>query len=120
MEPIEAAAQALDAVRGGDVHVQAVAAQRAKLANSDTTPSARVLSALQATDLSFEKFGLQQSSAHAEYFRSRPLSAAEHACFDALAKQSLAQQQAMESTQSGDFDAFVAAYNERTPRQLCE
>ena len=79
-----------------------------------------MLAELQTTDKSFEQFGLRQSVAHAKYFRARPLSAEENAYFDTLAKTSIAEQEEMERTQCGDFDAFVAAYNQRTPQQLCD
>jgi glutamate--cysteine ligase len=79
-----------------------------------------VLAALEANGNSFERFGLQQSEKHADYFRSRPLAAHDIDYFTNLAKDSLAAQDNMERTQSGNFDAFVASYNQRTPPQLCE
>ena len=79
-----------------------------------------MLAELQATDKSFEQFGLRQSIAHAEYFRARPLNAEENFYFDTLAKTSIAEQEEMERKQCGDFDAFVEAYNQRTPQQLCD
>ncbi|HTH44363.1 MAG TPA: glutamate--cysteine ligase [Oxalicibacterium sp.] len=122
---IQAAADLLDAQRAdaGDrsqPHAQALAAQMEKLRDPEQTPSARVLQQLDACRRSFERFGMQQSELHARHFRARPLDAKDTACFETLAQQSIAQQQEMERTQSGDFDAFVVAYNERTPRQLCE
>jgi glutamate--cysteine ligase len=125
LEQIGTVAQVLDAQAGTAIgeahqHADALAAQRNKLRDPAQTPSARVLAELDAGDRSFERFGLQQSERHAEHFHSRPLSASENAHFEALAEKSLAQQQQMEREQSGDFDAFVLAYNARTPRQLCE
>jgi glutamate--cysteine ligase len=125
LEQIGAAARLLDAQaaaagRDGSEHADVLAAQMRKLRDPAQTPSARVLAQLDACGRSFARFGLQQSEAHARYFRSRPLSAQENAGFAALARESLAQQEEMERTQSGDFDAFVLAYNARTPRQLCE
>lgn len=120
LERIQSAADLLDAQRADQQHAQALAAQKEKLLDSSLTPSARVLAELQTTDKSFEQFGLRQSVAHAKYFRARPLSAEENAYFDTLAKTSIAEQEEMERTQCGDFDAFVAAYNQRTPQQLCD
>ena len=74
------------------------------------TPSAQVLSALQANKQTFAEFSFQQSQAHAEYFRSKPLSAEQRAQFEESVQQSLADQAATEAEQSGDFDTFVAAY----------
>lgn len=129
LEKIQAAADLLDAQRrdgrpdmqrNSNPHAQALAAQKEKLMHPELTPSACVLAALQTTNRSFEQFGLQQSIRHAEYFRSRPLSDSETAYFTTLATQSLAEQGEMERKQAGDFDAFVASYNERTPPQLCD
>lgn len=120
LEQIQAAAAVLDAQRGDDQHAVALTVQKEKLLHPELTPSARVLAELQDTNKSFEQFGLRQSIAHAEYFRARPLNEQENAYFNALALSSIAEQQAMESTQTGDFDSFVIAYNERTPRQLCD
>jgi len=125
LEQIHAAADLLDAQRkdAGDSsqpHAQALAVQVEKLRDAEKTPSARVLQQLESCERSFERFGLQQSERHAHHFRTRPLDARENAYFATLAQESIAQQKRMEQAQCGDFDTFVAAYNERTPRQLCE
>ncbi len=120
LEGIQAAAVLLDAQRNDDQHIHALDAQKEKLHDAALTPSAHVLAALRAGENSFEKFGLQQSLVHAEHFRARPLSEEETTAFIALATESIAEQEAMERTQTGDFDAFVTAYNQRTPAQLCE
>ncbi|HWU98300.1 MAG TPA: glutamate--cysteine ligase [Oxalicibacterium sp.] len=120
LEQIHLTADLLDAQHGDKQHAEAIRSQQKKLHDTTLTPSARVLAALQANGKSFEQFGMQQSRAHAEHFRMRPLSEKETAVFDTLAKQSLAEQEKMEQTQCGDFDAFVAAYNLRTPQRLCD
>lgn len=117
---IQQAANLLDAQRGDRQHADALSAQKEKLLDPALTPSASVIVALQTNDNSFEKFGLQQSRQHAEYFRARALDNDDIAYFTTLATRSIAEQEEMERTQCGDFDAFVAAYNERTPPQLCE
>ena len=120
LEQIRMAANLLDAQHGDTQHAEALDAQQRKLHDPTLTPSARVLDALQSNGKSFEQFGLQQSRAHAEHFRARPLSDKEVAEFKELAQQSLAEQEKMEHAQCGDFDAFVAAYNLRTPQRLCD
>lgn len=120
LEHIRQAATLLDAQRDDDQHTDTISLQLEKLRDPQATPSARVLAALQAHGGSFERFGLQQSRAHAEHFRTHPLKAEETAFFEMLAQQSIQQQQDMEKTQSDNFDAFVAAYNLRTPQRLCE
>ena len=105
----------LDAQRGDAAgvatpHADALALQAAKLADPDSTPSARVLAQIQAEGGSFAAFGLRQSQAHAAYFRSHPPSAQDMTEFAALAAQSNAQQAALELADTGSFDDFVQAY----------
>jgi glutamate--cysteine ligase len=111
---IEIAAKALDALRGDDSHARALAAQRAKLADASLTPSARVLQTMRDKQQSFLAFALEQSEAHAAYFRARPLDAGATQAFADLATQSLEQQAKLERDEVGSFDAFVAAYRAYT------
>jgi glutamate--cysteine ligase len=111
---IEIAATALDTLRGDNVHRRALDAQRAKLADPSLTPSARVLQIMRDKQQSFLAFGLEQSEAHAAYFRARPLDAATTQAFTDLATQSLEQQTRLEHEEVGSFDAFVAAYRAYT------
>jgi glutamate--cysteine ligase len=120
IDRISAVAGLLDTQRGDDVHAHALNAQRDKLYAPELMPSARVLDAIRANGGSFAKFGMQQSLAHAAAFRARPPSAAERDYFMALAQTSLAEQQEMERTQTGDFDQFITDYRSRTPSQLCK
>lgn len=115
MERIEAAARALDAVGGGDAYVRAVCAQRAKLADPEATPSARVLRTMRERGQSFLAFGLAQSTAHAEHFRARPLDADTLQAAHTLAERSLAEQAELEQRDApGSFDEFVNDYRSYT------
>jgi glutamate--cysteine ligase len=116
LDRIAAVADALDAQRGDNTHAQVLAMQRAKLESPELTPSAKALDAVRAQGGSFLAFGLQQSHAHAQAFRARPLSAEERAYFTAMARKSLAEQARIESMQTGTFDSFIAAYQARLPR----
>ncbi|SDF87760.1 glutamate-cysteine ligase [Paraburkholderia phenazinium] len=111
---IEIAAKTLDTLHGNDMHMRALAAQRAKLADVSLTPSARVLQTMRDKQQSFLAFGLEQSEAHAAYFRARPLDAATEQTFTELAAQSLDEQERLEREEVGSFDAFVAAYRAYT------
>jgi glutamate--cysteine ligase len=111
---IELAAEALDALHGGDAHMRSLTAQRAKLGDPSLTPSARVLQTMRDKQQSFLAFGLEQSEAHAAYFRARPLDADATQAFTDLATQSLEQQTKLEREEVGSFDAFVAAYRAYT------
>jgi len=110
LERIRPVAALLDSLRGDSVHSDALAAQSAKLADAELTPSAKVLAALRANGKSFAAFALAQSEKHAAYFRSHPPTAEEAAYFDNLAAISLAEQAEMEAAPQTNFDDFVAAY----------
>jgi glutamate--cysteine ligase len=94
-------------------HLEALDAQKAKVADPDKTPSARVLQEVRTLG-SFAKFGLRQSELHAQALRADPLMPAETALFDDMAQTSLAEQARIEADDSGSFDDFVAAYNSST------
>ncbi|MDQ7970136.1 MAG: glutamate--cysteine ligase [Oxalicibacterium faecigallinarum] len=119
LDRIQATATLLDSQCDDRRHSDALLLQKEKLLDADKTPSAKVLARLAQHGNSFTAFGLQQSRDHAAYFAARPLSAQEEAEFVRMSQASLNEQTQMEQQQSGDFDAFVAAYNQRTPSRLC-
>jgi glutamate--cysteine ligase len=120
LERIQPVAAMLDALRGDQVHARTLEVQRAKLRALDTTPSAVVLETIRGNGGSFLQFGLSQSQANARDLRARPLGARQLEEFRSMAKASLAEQEEMERTQSGNFDDFITQYRQRTPPQLCQ
>ena len=110
LEKIAPLAALLDQSHGGDAHSKAVDAQLAKVKDPSLTPSAQVLAAMAEHKESFSQFSLRQSEAHAQFFRSEPLSAEEQAAFEARARSSLLAQQELEQHEVGDFDLFVGSY----------
>jgi len=119
LEKIAPVAALLDLQRGGADFAASMQVQKEKLLHSELTPSAQVLRAIQAENGSFTQFALKQSSVLAEQFRARPLNADEQAYFENLAQVSIAEQAAMESSQSGSFDEFITDYRSRTSSQIC-
>ena len=103
-------ADLLDRAHGGEAYRLALQAQQGKVTDPAQTPSARILAELQSRGESFRSFALRQSKAHAEALRNQPLSPAEQADFERMARESLAEQAQLEGAEEGDFDAFVAAY----------
>ncbi len=95
--------------------------QKEKIAEPETTPSARVLAAIHEHGDSFEtlRAASKQAACRANS-GSRPPSAEEMAYFTELAKNSLGEQAEMEREQAGDFDQFITDYRSRTPKQLCD
>src|SRR5690606_12013886 len=76
---------------------------------------ARVLDALKRSGESFSQFAQRQTQAHAEYFRSQPLDAAEQAAFETAAQRSHDEQAALEAPPESAFDQSVAAYQASPP-----
>lgn len=110
LEPIAITAKLLDAHAGSSEHAAALLAQAAKVEDVRLTPSAQVLEAMKECGNSFAAFGMQQSRAHAEHLRSRPLCAAEQARFEESVRISIAARLDLEKHQHGDFDTFAEAY----------
>lgn len=118
LDRIDAAARVLDEAAGmiGNLasdltsgHAAAVAAQRAKLADPSTLPSARALAAIVASG-GFAAFGLQQSRSHAAHFQTTPLAATDEAHLVALRTESIARQREIEVSDDIGFDTFMARY----------
>ena len=110
LEKIAPLAALLDQSHGGDHHSKAVDEQLAKIKDVSLTPSARVLASMTEHNESFAQFSMRQSLAHAEFFRSEPLSAEDQAAFEEKARKSLLEQAETEKIEEGDFDLFVASY----------
>ena len=110
LERLAPCAALLNAAHGGELHQQALKAQRAKLQDASLTPSARVLQSLREERLEFHAFALRQSERHAAWFRGRPLDASANAAFEASARASLAAQAELEAGQQGSFAEFVERY----------
>jgi glutamate--cysteine ligase len=88
--------------------------QRAMVADSALTPSARLLEELARGKQSFADYALTLSEQHAEAFRTRRLNAAKRERFEQLAATSLEQQQQIECRDTLGFDAFLQHYFAQT------
>jgi len=108
---MQGVAEILD--RGDDAqpYSTAVALQKAKLDDVALTPSARLLAEMSSTGESFFEVSLRMSRLHKEYFLALyPPNTARLAEFAAGASDSLAAQQALEATDQGSFEQYLAAY----------
>jgi glutamate--cysteine ligase len=119
LDKIAAVAGLLDLQRGDAQHADSLAKQREKLLDASKTPSAQVLEAIRQNEGSYPQFALKQSRLLANQFRARPPGAEDMAYFAQLKQISLAEQEAMEHGQSGDFDQFIADYRSRTSSEIC-
>ncbi|MBU6261046.1 MAG: glutamate--cysteine ligase [Burkholderiales bacterium] len=101
----------LDAVQGGTLHAQALAAAQAALAAPATLPSARLL----------ERMRRDHAGSHVELVRAqseqarnelidRPWTQARQAAFESEARASMAAARAIEQADEVDFETFRIAY----------
>ncbi|MFP3515800.1 glutamate--cysteine ligase [Pseudomonas sp. SIMBA_077] len=110
LEQIAPVAALLDKNHESRPHSKALDDQFAKVKDASLTPSAKVLASMTEHKESFAQFSMRQSQAHAEYFRSEPLSAVDQTAFEDKARKSLLEQTETEKIEEGDFDLFVASY----------
>lgn len=108
---LDAALAASDPVSGCQPHTEALAAMVSRLAELDNTPSARVLADIQARDdRSFVGFVRERSAHTHRHLLGLPWSAEQQAAFEAESRQSLADQKAIEDTDSMPFEMYRQEY----------
>jgi len=91
-------------------YAAAIAAQRAKVADSSLTPSAQVLAVLQDEGISHDQLILRESRRHRETLMADTLDAARAQQLEQQATESLTAQQSIEAGDTVDFDTFLADY----------
>ena len=104
-------AAALDASSGGTDYRAALQQAQALLAHPEDTPSARVLERMQAEHgQSFSSFTTQQSQQARDHLLALPWQAAQQARYEALARQSIEAQKAIEAADSLPFEEWRQRY----------
>ncbi len=104
-------AAALDAAQGGSAYADALRACEVSLHQPETLPSARVLDAMVKNhDSSFVAFARAQSLATRQTLLDLPFSAEQQARFEALTRQSLAEQKTIEAADSMPFEIYRQQY----------
>ncbi|MFT3928766.1 MAG: glutamate--cysteine ligase [Spongiibacteraceae bacterium] len=110
LEKIEAAGELLDRAHESTSYRESLAQQRAKIADPELTPSARVVRELRDGHLSYAQLAHRYSQQHAAHFRSRPLPPAVLAEYVAAAERSLQAQAEIEYSDTLSFDAYLQRY----------
>lgn len=106
-------AAALDATHHTTAYSEALAQAQARVAQPDTTPSARVLAQMQRLHgNSFAQFGLTQSLWVREHLLGLPWTDAQQAQFAEMAATSVQAQQAIEAADTGSFEAWRQRYTD--------
>jgi glutamate--cysteine ligase len=104
-------AAALDAAHGNKLYSDALAAAVIGLKNPETLPSARVLAAMARDhDNSFVKFARAQSEKARAALLALPFTDAQQAKFEALTRQSIAEQKKIEEADSMPFELYREKY----------
>ncbi len=104
---MQAQTQLYDEFYGHNLHAAALAAQVEKVENPDLTPSARLLSDLKSSGLSFNEFTLQQSQKSMIQLKTYPLSKEQETRYSQAATESISAQAAIEAADTMSFDEFL-------------
>jgi glutamate--cysteine ligase len=109
-EQMSAGCDLLD--KGNSVHCycDALLRQRAKIADPDLTPSARMLAEMDQNKEEFYHFALRKSRQHQQWFAERPLDHASLEKFGRLARESIEKQHAIEAADTIPFEVFLQNY----------
>lgn len=98
-------ARMLDGV--DDDHERSLQEQQARIDDSSSTPSARILADMRSTGQSFFEFSMAKNREHKTHFQSRPLSAAQLAWFKEVAEESFTAQTRLEQSDTLTFDQYL-------------
>lgn len=120
LDGISRCAGLLDSSLNTQGYVQSVEAQRRKVHEPETTPSARLLHTLKSDGISFHDYALRQSAEHARALRTAGLTEAQARQAREEAARSLAEQASLEAADTETFDAYVARYHEALKPPACE
>ena len=109
-EQMSAGCDLLD--KDADVHFycDALQRQKAKIADPDLTPSARMLAEMDQNGEEFYHFALRMSRQHQQWFAERPLDQARSRQFEAQAAESFDKQRAIEAADDIPFATFLENY----------
>jgi glutamate--cysteine ligase len=110
-EPIAVALDAAHAIAGASPHRDALAVAFARLRDPDTTPSARVLQAMEREhDKSYVRFVLAQSQRHRDAIWKLPYPVEVAERFTRLAEGSLVKQRQIEAADTLPFETYRQQY----------
>jgi len=109
-EQMSAGCDLLDKDAGLHCYRAALQRQRAKIADPDLTPSARMLAEMDQNGEEFYHFALRKSREHQQWFAERPLEHDKRLQFETLARESIEKQRAIEAADEVPFATFLQEY----------
>ena len=110
LEQMRDIAQLLDDAHTTDLYTLTLADQFSKVADPDTTPSARVLREMTEQDIPFFRLAMNYSLQWAEHFRAHSLDAQTQTRLELESAASLQAQAAVEAADNKSFTAYLADY----------
>ncbi len=111
LDRLQPLAELLDGWASGDTYRTALAAQRSKLEGDDwSVPSAQVLEAMRSSRLGHTDWVLSVSSEHQRALLNEAMSGHTRSEFEAMTRDSLAEQAAMEAADTRPFADFLDDY----------
>ena len=109
---VDNAASLLDHIHSSTNYSNSLAAQSAKIADPDLTPSGRILKDMKEGDLSFFEFSIQQSRKHRDDLQNNGMSEATVKKMRDTAAQSLKDQADIENSDTVSFDEYLKNWND--------
>jgi glutamate--cysteine ligase len=116
LELLQGMCELLDTGRPERPYAAALALQRERLLQPELLPSARQLEELAAHGESFQQLGLRLAQEHRAALARAPLPPERRGIFETEALASLEMQAAIEATERGSFEEYLAARLERQSR----
>jgi len=110
LDALEPLAGMMDTLYGGSDYQTSLAAQRAKVQDSNLLPSARILAEMEHDYDSFYAFAMAKAEQHETFFKQQQLDPAILQSYRQEAAASLQRQAEVEQADSVDFPAFLEEY----------
>ncbi len=103
-------AEIFDDALDSNLYVETVRSQHDALTDSQLTPAARILDELRSGEEAFFDFAMRKANEARTVFTARGISPEVLGKYGELAAESVRMQHAIEESDSGDFENFLAAY----------
>lgn len=110
-EHMDLLAKTLDKNVPGAQYTAMLARYARLLDHPEETPSARVLAALESEDMEFLDWAQKVSRAHEEALKNRVIPEERQQILKQQVKDSLAQREAIERSETGNFESYLDAFN---------
>ena len=110
LDGVSEVASVLDSTMRTDDYSTSLNEQRQKIADSSFTPSAQILSQMEATGLGYYNFIKSQAEIHQASYRGAPLANDKSQSFDELAAQSLRDQCQIEANQNQSLAEYLVEF----------